>query len=101
MIFIITMSWQFQTASVAACSHRRPWYAPTIFDKINHIMKLALNGLRGLHSGRGKAASPKTQGLESCVWRPAKKGANQVVKVKLGWHWLAEEEKMPFVEYLL
>lgn len=26
---------------------------------------------------------------------------NKVVKVKIGWHWLVEEEKMPFIECLL
>lgn len=33
--------------------------------------------------------------------KPAKEGESKVIKVKTGWHWLVEEENMPFIKCLL
>lgn len=66
-------------------------------------MTVALKGHRELYGQRWKArqvertASPKTPGQEVVFGeQPRKK--NKVVKVKIGWHWLPEEGKMPFIE---
>ena len=68
-------------------------------------MTVAFKGHRGFYGQRWKArqvertASPKTQGQDIvCGEQPRRE--NKVVKIKIGWHWLAEEGKMPFIECL-
>ena len=93
--------------SVATNSHLPPWH-PTDSIWQNWSRNTSwLWPLKDIGDSMGKderqverTAFPKTQEAGSCVGEEPSR-ENEVVKVKTGWHWLAEEGKMPFTDCLL